>query len=113
MAYQPAYERFEVAGRDARRRAVEFEKAGFLAVGDQPELYFFRVEGEEVVVGLSGAALGQLQRKWRYLAREEKIDVAGLFLKRQIEAGQPLVAEKLYIREQELEGLLRELGLRP
>ena len=113
MAYEPAYEQFAVVGRDARRRAVEFKKAGFLAVGDQPELYFFSVDGEEVVVGLSGAALRELQRRWRYLAREEKIDLAGLFLKRQIEAGKPLVAENLYIREQELEGLVSALGLRP
>ena len=111
MAYEPVYERFEVMAPDGRPKTAQFKKAGFLAAGDQPELYFFGVDREQVVVGISGAALRQFQLDRRYLSREEKIDLAGLLLKQRIEAGLPLVSESLYIRGDELEGLARELGL--
>ncbi len=110
MAYESAYERFVAVGTDAQRQSVEFQKAGFLTLWDQPELYFFRVEGKEVVVGISGQALVWFQRGRRYLTREEKIDLAGLLLKRQIEVGAPLEAENLLIREGELARLAGELG---
>ncbi len=111
MAYEPAYERFEAVGPDGQRRAVGFKKSGFLTLGDQPELYFFSVGEEEAVVAISGGALRRFQRARRYLSREEKIDLAGLLLKRRIEAGLPLVSENLLIRDEELAGLAGELGL--
>ena len=111
MSYEPVYERFEVTGPDGQPRTAQFSKAGFLAAGDQPELYFFGVGGEEVVVGISGDALREFQRRRRYLSREEKIDLAGLLLKRRIEAGVPLVSENLYIWRGALQELVRELGL--
>ena len=111
MAYAPLYERFQAAGPDGQHRDVGFKKAGFLALGDQPELYFFSVAGDEAVVGISGQALRRFQQGRRCLSREEKIDLAGLLLKRRIEAGTPLVSENLFIRDEELAGLARELGL--
>ena len=113
MPYEPVYERFEVVGQDGRRRTVGFRKAGFLVAGEQPELYFFAVNGEEAVVGLSGEALRQFQQGRRYLSREEKIDLAGCFLKRVLEAGKPLVSENLYIRGGALEELTKDLGILP
>ncbi len=91
---------------------MEFKKAGFLAMGDEPELYFFHVGGEEVVVGISGETLRRFQRGRRYLSREEKVDLAGLWLKQRIEAGTPLVAQNLLIRDEELAALAGELGLK-
>ncbi len=111
MAYEPLYERFEAVGPDGQRRDVGFKKAGFLALGDQPELYFFSVAGEQAVVAISGQALRRFQGGRRYLSREEKIDLAGLWLKRRIEAGVPLVSKNLLIRDEELAGLASELGL--
>lgn len=111
MAYEPLFERFKAAGPDGQQRDVGFTKAGFLPLGDQPELYFFSVAGDEVVVGISGQALRRFQQGRRYLSREEKIDLAGLLLKRRIEAGTPLVSENLFLRDEELAGLARELGL--
>ncbi len=111
MAYGPVYERFEAVSPDGQRRTVEFRKAGFLAMGDQPELYFFRVADEDAVVGISGQALRRFQQGRRYLTREEKIDLAGLLLKRRIEAGAPLVSEHLFIRDEVLAGLASDLGL--
>ncbi len=112
MAYEAVYERFQVTDRDGVLRTAQFSKAGILALGDQPELYFFDVDGQEVVVGISGEALREFQRRRRYLSREEKIDLAGLQLQRQIEGARPLVSESLYIRrEQELEALVTDLGL--
>ncbi len=111
MAYEPLYERFEAVGPDGQRRDVGFKKAGFLALGDQPELYFFSVAGEQAVVAISSQALRRFQGGRRYLSREEKIDLAGLWLKRRIEAGVPLVSENLLIRDEELAGLASELGL--
>jgi hypothetical protein len=111
VAYEPVYERFEAVGPDGQRRAVGFKKAGFLALGDQPELYFFSLGGEEAVVAISGETLRRFQRGRRSLSREEKIDLAGLLLKRRIEAGFPLVSENLLIRDEELASLASELGL--
>jgi hypothetical protein len=111
MPYEPLYERFEAAGPDGQKTEVAFLKSGFLAAGDQPELYFFRLGEREVIVGISGQALLFLQKGRRYLSREEKIDVAGLFLQQRIRAGLPLVAKNLSIGEGELAALVGELGL--
>jgi len=111
VAYESAYEQFEAVGPDGLRRTVRFQKSGFLALGDQPELYFFRVAEADVIVGISGDSLRQFQRGRRHLSREEKIDLAGLLLKRCIEAGVLLVAEKLLIRDEELAALAGDLGL--
>ncbi len=110
MAYESVYERFEAAGPDGQRRAVQFIKAGFLARGDRPELFFFRVNGEEIVVGISGGALERMQRGRRYFRREEKVDLAGLLLKRKIESGTPLISENLSIQDEELARLAGDLG---
>ena len=109
MTYEPIYERFETVGSDGKRREVEFVRAGFLAQGDRPELFFFRVNGEETVVGISGGSLARFERGRRRLTREEKIDVAGRWLKRQIEAGVPLDSRSLYIQDDELANLAIEL----
>ena len=86
-------------------------EAGFLTAGDQPELYFFRVAGEEVAVGVSGGALKRFQQGRRYLSREEKIDLAGLMLKRQIEAGTGLDSKNLFMQDGRLIQLAGELGI--
>ncbi|HVA94101.1 MAG TPA: hypothetical protein VNI36_04280 [Candidatus Dormibacteraeota bacterium] len=111
MTYEPIYERFAVAGPAGSRLAVEFIRAGFLTQGDRPELFFFRVEGEETVVGVSGMSLARFERRRRRLSREEKIDVAGLWLKRQMEAGLPLDSRSLYIQDDELANLASELDI--
>jgi hypothetical protein len=61
VAYEPIYGRFEVVGPDGNRLAVDFIRAGFLAQGDRPELFFFRVNGEETVVGVSGMSLTRFE----------------------------------------------------
>ena len=109
MSYDPKYERFEVAGPDGNRRMVEFIRSGFLAQGDRPELFFFRVNGEETVVGISGASLARFERGRRRLTREQKIDVAGRWLERQMQAGLPLDSRSLYIQDDELANLANEL----
>jgi len=109
LPYASRFERFECRAADGSSIAVEFLRAGTLTAGDRPELYFFRHGGEEVVVGLSGAALDAVQQARRF-SREEKIDVAGLHLQRQIEAGRPLDSTALFVRGEELQGLLQELG---
>jgi len=109
MTYKPLYERFDVSGPDGNRLDVEFVRAGFLAQGDRPELFFFRVNGEETAVGISGASLARFERGRRCLTREQKIDVAGRWLKRQVEAGMPLDSRSLYIRDDELANLANEL----
>src|ERR1017187_5905203 len=111
MTYEPLYERFEVAGPDGIRKQVEFVRSGFLAQGDRPELFFFRLHGEETVVGISGSSLTRFERGRRRLSREQKIDVAGRWLKRQIEAGAPLDSRSLYIQDDELANLANELNL--
>jgi hypothetical protein len=111
VAYESVFENFEAMGPDRIVRAAAFKKAGTLASGDQPELYFFEVDARPVIVCIGGAALLGLQRASRYLSREEKIDAAGLFLKRKIESGRELVPEDLRIEREELESLVRELGI--
>jgi hypothetical protein len=101
VKYEQQYERFEVQEPGGRNLPVEFRRAGFLTAGDTPELYFFEVAGEETVVGISGSALRRLQHR-RRLAREEKIDLAGLWLKKQIEAGVTLNSQNLFLRDEEL-----------
>ena len=111
MTYEPIYEQFAVVGSDGQHRQVEFVRSGFLAQGDRPELFFFRVSGEEAVVGISGGSLVRFERGRRCLTREEKIDVAGGWLKRQIEAGAPLDSRSLYIQDDELANLASKLDL--
>jgi hypothetical protein len=110
VSYESRFERFEAAGPDGAQFAVEFRRAGFLTAGDRPELYFFRVAGDEVVVGISGSALQKFEQGRRRLTREEKIDVAGLWLRRQIVAGAASDSENLLVRDRELAELAGELG---
>ena len=112
MTYEPRWERFAASGPDGKLLEVQFLRAGFLTAGDQPELYFFSAGGEELAVGLSGSALRQFEQGRRRLTREEKIDLAGLILKRQIESGKVLDSRNLFIREALLAELAAELGLR-
>ncbi len=116
MTYEPLYERFDVVGPDGNRIDVHFVRAGFLTQGDRPELFFFRVNGEETVVGISGLSLARFEHGRRRLSREEKIDVTGRWLKRQIEAclagGRAvsyLDSRSLYIQDDELANLASEL----
>jgi hypothetical protein len=113
MNYEPRFERFAVACPAGERRTAEFLRAGTLSVGDRPELYFFRLAGEaeDIAVGISGSALKRFEKGRRCLSREEKIDVAGLMLKRQLEAGLTLESQNLYIRDAQLAELVRELGI--
>ena len=111
MTYEPHLRAVaRLVGPDGQRREVEFVRAGFLAQGDRPEIFFFRVNGEETVVGISGAASLDSSRGGR-AAREQKIDVAGRWLKRQMEAGAPLDSRSLYIQDDELANLANELDL--
>jgi hypothetical protein len=109
MTYEPMYERLEVVGPDGKSRQVQFVRSGFLAQGDRPELFFFLVSGEETVVGISGGSLARFERGRSRLTREQKIDVAGLWLKRQVEAGLPLDSRSLYIQDDELANLASKL----
>jgi hypothetical protein len=109
MTYEPIYERFEVAGPDGRRVDISFVRAGFLTQGDRPELIFFQVNGEETVVGISGLSLARFERGRSRLSREQKIDVTGQWLKRQIQAGSHLDSRSLYIQDDELANLASEL----
>ena len=109
MIYEPIYERFEVAGPDGIRLGVNFVRSGFLAQGDRPELFFFQVNGEESVVGISGLSLARFERGRNRLSREQKIDITGRWLKRQIEAGLYLDSRSLYIQDDELANLASEL----
>ena len=120
MKYEPLWERFEVIAPDGTRCSVQFLRAGFLTLGDRPELFFFRVTrvtgagpdaGEEVAVGISGDALKRFQNERRSLSREEKVDVAGLLLKKNMEAGKTLDSNNLFIRDRELADLTGELGI--
>jgi hypothetical protein len=110
MSYESRFERFEAVGPDGVHRAVEFKRAGFLTAGDRPELYFFRVAGDEAVVGISGSALEKFEQGRRRLSREEKIDIAGLWLQRQIIAGATCDSHHLLVRGVELAELAGELG---
>src|SRR4051812_6986887 len=109
MTYEPMYQRFSSKGAQGENFEVEFIRSGFLAQGDQPELFFFRVNAEEVVVGISGASLARFEQGRSRLTREQKIDVTGLWLKRQIDAGMPLDSRHLYIKDHELAYLGNEL----
>jgi hypothetical protein len=109
MTYEPSWERFEATEPGGKRLPVQFIRAGVLTAGDQPELYFFSVAGEQVVVGISGSALRRFE-EGRRLSREEKTDLAGLLLKRQIEAGTTLDSQNLFIRDSELAKLASDLG---
>ena len=88
-------------------------------MGDQPELFFFRADGKEIIVAISGDSLrisGDALRRFergkpQRLSREEKIDITGLWLKRQWETGEPLDSAHLLIRDDELARLTGELGL--
>src|SRR5260370_32447509 len=108
MTYEPLYERFEVVGSDGTRLGVEFVRSGFLTQGDRPELFFFRIDGEEAVVGISGASLARFEHGRRRLSREQKIALAGRWLKRQIEAAIPLNSRSLYIQDDDLANLASE-----
>ena len=110
MTYEPVYERFEVVGPDGNRLEIHFVRAGFLTQGDRPELFFFRVNGEETVVAISGLSLARFERGRSRLTREQKIDVTGRWLKRQIEAGLYLDSRSLYIQDDELANLASELN---
>jgi|SRR5579862_1344510 hypothetical protein len=111
MTYEPIYERFEVVMPDGRRFEINFVRSGFLTQGDRPELFFFRVNGEEAVVGISGLSLARFERGRSRLSREQKIDVTGQWLKWQIEAGLHLDSRSLYIQDDELANLASELDL--
>ena len=110
MAYESLYERFAVKGAGGGSISVEFRRAGFLTLGDMPELYFFAVTGEEVVVGISGSALKRFEKS-RRLSREEKIDLAGFWLKKQMEAGAALESKNLFLRDDELAEIAGSLGI--
>jgi hypothetical protein len=110
MAYEPLYERFEVLESGGTRLGVKFIRSGFLTQGDRPELFFFDINGEEAVVGISGASLARFEHGRHRLSREQKIDLAGRWLKRQMEAGRPLNSESLYIQDNELANLAIELN---
>ena len=111
LSYVSRFERFECTGAEGSVATVEFVRAGTLTAGDRPELFFFRVNGEEVTVGLSGSALEELQRQ-RHLTREEKIDVAGLHLQRQLQTCRPLDARSLYVQLEGLRDLAAALQIR-
>ena len=68
------------------------------------------VAGEEVVVGISGSALKRFEQG-RRLSREEKIDLAGLWLKRRIEAGVALDSQNLFLRDEELAEMAGDLSI--
>lgn len=122
MTYEPIYERFVAVGPDGSRLEVSFVRAGFLTEGDRPELFFFRLRdagrqggspegGEEAVVGISGSSMARFERSRARLSREQKIDITGCWLKRQIEAGRELDSRSLYIQDDELAHLASELDL--
>jgi len=120
VKYEPLWERFEAIAPDGARCAVQFLRAGFLTLGDRPELYFFRITraadasenaAEDVAVGLSGDALKRFEKTRRRLSREEKIDLTGLLLKKNMEAGKGLDSKNMFIRDEELASLASELGI--
>src|ERR1700722_3512259 len=109
MTYEPIYQRFEVMGPDGSRLEISFVRAGTLTQGDRPELFFFHVNGEETVVGISGLSLARFERGRSRLSREQKIDLTGRWLKRQILAGLHLDSRSLYLQDDELANLASEL----
>jgi hypothetical protein len=120
MKYEPLWERFEAIAPDGTPCKVQFLRAGFLTLADRPELYFFRVTRgadaspnavEEVVAGISGGSLARFEKPRRRLSREEKIDLAGLLLKRSIEVGKALDSNNLFIRDDQLAALTGDLEI--
>lgn len=111
MRYESSLEKFEATGPDGKAYAAKFRRAGLLTMGDRPELYFFAVSGEDVAVAISGSALRKFEEARRCLSREEKIDIAGLLLKRAIEAGKALDSQNLLIRDDSLAQITSELGI--
>jgi hypothetical protein len=109
--YEPAYEEFEAARPEEQPRRVKFVKAGLLAGAEPTELYFFDAEGERLIVAVSSGALRAWQVAARYLSREEKIDIAGLYLKRRLEAESAPAAESLMLGEEELVECIHMLGI--
>ncbi len=76
------------------------------------ELFLFSDDKETLVVGVSGSGLDDLIREMsRHPSREEKIDLAGLFLKERMETGRPMIPEELTMRARELRETARKLGL--
>jgi hypothetical protein len=110
--YEPAYEQFDLPRPGGTPRRVKFVKAGVLAGAEPTELYFFNGEGERWIVALSSAALGAWQAEARYLSREEKIDVAALYLKGRLEREDAPAAESLMIGEKELAECMQALGIK-
>ena len=124
MRYEARFEQFEAVQPGGASISAEFLRSGFLTLGAWPELFFFRVTpvgsgplnaalngAEEVTVGLSGDALKRFGSGRRSLSREEKIDLAGLMLKKAIEVGKVLDSNTLFIRDGELATLAGELGI--
>lgn len=112
--YQPQYERFEIGSSETGPRTVRFVRAVVFPAGDRMELFIFSDGQETLVVGVSGSGLDAVIRELRrHPSREEKVDLAGLFLKEKIEAGRPMVPEELTMRAGELGETARKLGLLP
>jgi hypothetical protein len=109
--YEPAYEQFEATRPGGTLRRVHFVKAGLLAAAEPTELYFFDAEGERWIVAISGGALRARQRTLRYLSREEKIDIAAVYLKKRLERESAPAAESLMIGEEELAECIDWLGV--
>ncbi len=113
MTYEPRYERIDDLGPEGISLQVEFVRSGFLAQGDRPELFFFRVHQaasvEDVAVGISGASLARFELARPRLSREQKMDLTGRWLERQITAGKTLDSRNLYIQDDELANLANEL----
>jgi hypothetical protein len=114
VAYESIYEDFEAVRADGIRIRVVFKKAGFLAGENQPELYFFEAGDKPALVAIESGALGKWQKGNRYFTREEKIDVAGLLLKRAVESGMEGGGKELTLMmgEAELEEMAAALELR-
>lgn len=109
--YEPAYEKFEAARPGGKPRSVRFVKAGLLAGANPTELYFFESEGDRWIVAISSGALRARQSTMRYLSREEKIDIAAVYLKKRLEGESAPAAESLMIGEEELAESIELLGL--
>jgi hypothetical protein len=93
---------------------IQFQRALVFPAGDRMELFLFSDGEELLVVGLSGSGLEELTVELGHVpSREEKVDLAGLFLKEKIDAGEPLVPEELTMRAGDLKQIARKLGLLP
>lgn len=89
---------------------MEFENAGFLGAGDQPELFFFRFNSERIGVAISGSSLDEWQHEHRRLSRKDKIDAPKLWVQQKLEAGKTLIAENSYIQAAELDESVASAG---